>query len=198
MKQITGSTTTAARRSAIGVLTITVAVALMPEIVHAQSSSGAEKGAHLGASGGVYFESSEGKSGHALAGSGILGYRFNARWAIQVELGKTGTVYCYDQVPILAANGSLNGYRHVPAAKGKQGPNTICHSDSLLNIDVVRRFTAGSLRPHIMLGLGAGVHLGVGVEVPFGGRFALVPGIDFNVGPEVGSARPKVALLVRF
>ena len=48
---------------------------------------------------------------------------------------------------------------------------TVCDSAPILNFDAVLRFTAGPLRPYVAFGLGMGVHVGTGVEIPIGRRF---------------------------
>jgi hypothetical protein len=49
------------------------------------------------------------------------------------------------------------------------------------------------------LGVGLGnLRVGTGVAVPFGDRFAVVPAVDLNVLPDMLSARPEAAQLVRF
>ena len=170
------------RSAASGLVVMAVTGVLAPATSYAQLPSGSEKGAYAGASVGVYAETAEGSQGKALAGSGIIGFRFGARWAIQGEVGGMGNVYCREGVNWPD-----------PQPKG-----TCCHSDPIFTIDAVRRFTAGSLRPYVAFGLGMGVHVGAGVEVPFGGRFAVAPGVDVNVLPDMLAVRPKVALLVRF
>jgi len=172
-----------ARSAAAGILVMAVAAALAPGTTYAQSAqppSRSQKGTYAGVSAGVYFETSESGTGQAVAGSGIIGYQFNARWAIQGELGGMGNVECFE------------------AWVSPDRKETVCDSAPILNLDVVRRFTAGSLRPYVAFGLGMGVHVGTGVEIPIGRRFAVVPAVDVNVLPDMLAVRPKVALLVRF
>ncbi len=170
------------RSAASGLVVMAVTGVLAPATSYAQLPSGSEKGAYAGASVGVYAETAEGRQGQAVAGSAIIGYRFNARWAIEGEFGRTGSLYCYEAF----------------VSADQQARATYCHRDPIFNIGAVRRFTAGSLRPYVVFGFGAGVHVGAGVEVPFGRRFAISTGVDVNVLPDMLAARPKVALLVRF
>ncbi len=177
-----------------------LALALSAAEARAQSDSTttkpADKGLYLGGTLGRYFESSEGKSGSAPAGSGILGYRFGP-WAVQLEIGGTGTSYCYRQVEFVGADGKRN-FQHVDVPKKNAPPGSICHSDPVLNLDVIRRFGAGSARPYVAIGVGAGVHLGLGVEVKVSERFVVAPAFDANAGAEFGSVRARLAFLFRF
>ena len=91
MKPITRSVLSAA----VGLLIVSVSSVSAPATSYAQSPSGSGKGAYGGASVGVYAEAAEGSSGKAVVGSAIIGYRFNARWAIQGEFGRTGNVFCF-------------------------------------------------------------------------------------------------------
>jgi len=174
--------TPALTRSAIaGLLAITLAVAFTQDTAHAQSApppAGSMKGAYVGISVGIYFEAAEGHFGKAAAISGIAGYQFNDRWAIHGEFGRNGKT-CY----------------WVNTDKGRKKD---CHRDPLFSLDAVRRFESGSMRPYVAFGIGMGVHLGTGVEVPFGRRFAIVPAVDINMLPDMLSARPKIAQFVRF
>jgi hypothetical protein len=164
---------------------LTAAAALVAASAAAQTPPGSGKGAYVGGSAGVYFESAEGNTGHALAGSAIFGYRFGARWAMQGEVGGMGDVYCRE-----ATLSWENPHRETR--------ETVCHRDPIFTVDAVRRFTAGRLRPYVAFGLGIGAHVGLGAEIPVGGRFAIVPGVDVNVLPDMLAVRPKVAMLVRF
>lgn len=170
------------RSAASGLAIVAVSGVLAPAASYAQLPSGSDKGAYAGASVGVYAETAEGGQGQAVAGSAIVGYRFNARWAIEGEFGRTGSLYCYEAF----------------ASADRQTTATYCHRDPIFNIGAVRRFTAGSLRPYVVFGFGAGVHVGAGIEVPFRRRFAVSTGVDVNVLPDMLAARPNVALLVRF
>lgn len=173
-----------ARSAAAGLLAMTVAAVFAPGTTCAQSVQSlprSEKGIYAGVSVGVHFEAAEGSKGQGMAGSGLIGYQFNARWAIQGEFGDTGNFECFE----------------VWVSPDRK--ETVCDGAPIANlIDVVRRFTAGSLRPYVALGLGMGVHVGTGVEIPIGRRFAVVPAVDVNVLPDMLAVRPKVALLVRF
>lgn len=91
-----------------------------------------------------------------------------ADWSLEVEIGRTGD-HC------------------VPG----------CHSHGLLNIGVNRRFGTGPVRPYVTFGCCL-VHGGAGAEIEIGRKFWLAPGLDLNWALQTGSARPKVALLVRF
>jgi len=172
------------RSAAAGLVIVVLATAFAPGITSAQSTPRADTGVYLGGSVGVYLESSEGHSGAALAGGGIIGYRFGARWAIQGEVGGTGTVYCYEAI-----------LQQLDKTTTRE---TICHRDAVFSVDAVRRFRAGSLSPYVTLGLGMGVHAGVGIEIPFGRRLAVAPALDVNLWSDMLAVRPKVALLVRF
>ncbi|WP_411281550.1 hypothetical protein [Gemmatimonas sp.] len=171
-------------------------LALLAVEVRAQSTSTpqpGDKGIYLGATVGQYFESAEGKHGSAPAGSGILGYQFGPKWAMQLEYGRTGTSYCYQQVAIAGG-----GFYHVAVPKKNPPAGSICHSDPIGGLDVIRRFGPSRTRPYVALGLGAGLHLGFGVEIEARQRFVIAPALDLNYAGDAGSARPRVAFLVRF
>jgi len=146
----------------------------------AQASSPSVRGAYIGGSIGLYVETAEGDSGQAPAGSIIAGYQFGARWAVQGEYGWMGDVYCHQ----------ITG--------GSGAPYTSCHRDPIFSIDAVMRFKAGGLRPYLAFGLGMGLHVGTGVDIPVGRHVVIAPGVDLNMLPDMLSARPKVAVLVRF
>lgn len=135
------------RSAAAGILVMAVAAALASATSYAQSPSGSEKGAYGGGSASVHFETAKGGGGEAVVGSAIIGYRFNARWAIQGELGRMGNIYCHESF--------VSPDRKM----------TDCRSDPIFSFDAVRRFTAGSLRPYVVFGLGMDFHAGAGVEV---------------------------------
>jgi hypothetical protein len=182
---------------ALAVTAIGAMTGLTPAVAEAQSNPKPGKGFYAGGSLGVYFESSEGHHGSAAAGSGSLGYAFNDRWAVQLELGQTGTAYCYQESAVFGPSGNRT-FVYPDVSKKNPPQGSICHSDPIANLDVVRRFTSFDVRPYLALGIGAGFHLGVGVAIPLGARLTLSPGVDFNAGPEFGGARPRMALLVRF
>lgn len=129
----------------------------------------------------ILAETAEGGSGQALAGSVIAGYQFGARWAVQGEYGWMGDVYCQDVV-----------------SHGSTVPDTHCHRDPIFSIDAVMRFKAGGLRPYLAFGLGMGVHVGTGLDIPVGRHVVIAPGVDINMLPDMLVARPKVSVLVRF
>lgn len=91
-----------------------------------------------------------------------------ADWSFQVEMGKTGE-HC------------------VPG----------CHSHGLFNLGVARRFGPGPVRPYVTFGCCL-VHAGAGAEIEIGRKLWLAPGLDLSWAVESGSARPKMALLMRF
>jgi hypothetical protein len=173
-----------ATRAAVAGFLVAVVASFAPAAGYAQSPSPLGKGVYAGGSIGVYFEAAEGDSGQALAGSGIIGYRFGAHWAIQGEFGGMGNVYCYEATLQWQGNRTTR--------------ETICHRDPIFTVDAVRRFRAGSLRPYIAFGFGMGAHAGFGVEIPVGSRFAIAPGVDVNLLPDMLAVRPKVALVVHF
>jgi len=177
---------------AAGVLTVMLAALLVPSAALAQAAPASQaappaqaapassRGAYVGGSIGLYVETAEGDSGQAPAGSIIGGYQFGKRWAVQGEYGWMGDVYCHQ----------ITG--------GSGAPYTSCHRDPIFSIDAVMRFKAGGLRPYLAFGLGMGLHVGTGVDIPVGRHVVIAPGVDFNVLPDMLSARPKVAVLVRF
>lgn len=177
----------------------TVSVAFTPVTLWAQSGSAApsDKGLYVGGTVGIYFESSEGKSGHALAGSGLVGYRLTPKWAVQVELGQTGTVYCYERVQVGGPGGTVY-YREVSVSKANPPRGSICHSDPVANLDVIRRFGGGSAQPYVALGFGAGFHLGLGVQIKAGKHFTVAPAVDLSGGDEFAGIRPRIGVLIRF
>ena len=177
-----GSTPGSARSVIAGLLAIMLAAAVTQGTAHAQSApppSGSAMGAYVGVSVGVYFETGESRGRTAgISISGIAGDQFNDRWAMQGEFGRNGEV--------------------CNRATVNNKPKNVCHRDPLFSLDAVRRFEAGSVRPYVAFGFGMGQHVGTGVEVPFGGQFAIVPAVDINLLPDMLSARPKLAQLVRF
>ena len=175
---------------AAGVLTVVVAALLVPSAAFAQTAQAVPatlaapattRGAYVGGSVGLYVETAEGGSGQAPAGSIIAGYQFGARWAVQGEYGWMGDIYCHEM--------------SYPGSTYKQ---TNCHRDPIFSIDAVMRFKAGGLRPYLAFGLGMGVHVGAGLDIPVGPHVVIAPGVDVNMLPDMLAARPKVAVLVRF
>jgi len=43
-----------------------------------------------------------------------------------------------------------------------------------------------------------GLHGGTGLDVPFGGHFAIVPAVDINLLPDMLITRPRLAQVARF
>jgi opacity protein-like surface antigen len=186
--------------SAVGVaarvLTVVIAIVLAADVARAQAAQTApaapaaqpapaappsNRGAYVGGSVGIYAEMAEGSSGQAPAGSVIAGYQFGARWAVQGEYGWMGDLYC-----------------HQGTSQGSTVPWTYCHRDPIFSIDAVMRFKAGGVRPYVAFGLGMGVHVGAGIDIPIGRHVVIAPGVDVNMLPDMLAARPKVAVLVRF
>ncbi len=118
-----------ARSAAAGI--VILAVVLSPNATYAQSvqsPSRPQTGIYVGGSVGVHLETSESGTGQAVAGSGLIGYQFNAGWAIQGEFGGMGNVECFE------------------AWVSPDCKETVCDSAPVLNLDAIRPSSAGPRR----------------------------------------------------
>jgi len=148
-----------------------VAIALLPALAYAQSTESPSQ-VYAGFTLGAYFETAEGNGySPGFARSVVVGFG-RPRWLFEAKIGQTG--------------------KHCEQSSG------YCHSHLLLNVGAIRRFEATGAGPYVVLGCCL-IHLGAGLDLPFGRRFVVAPGFDLNlVDPYAAAFRPKVAVLMRW